>query len=134
MKRRDFLKALGITTVAVATPDKVVAAIEKPKSESEKALQEIHERLNNGHSNFYHWARSGKYDDVYLRIPNLQSKDTLEWMKDEKAEHIHVCNPEKVLKAYKAEIKEDLAFNSGYITDGVCGNCRRKFDLPKLDG
>jgi hypothetical protein len=59
-----------------------------------------------------------------IRVPRTDEKAE-PWMKDEKVELVHVCDPLKFHEAMEREEKEALVLHSGYVKEEDCHRCKK---------
>jgi hypothetical protein len=78
---------------------------------------------------YYRWMPLAEGDEWLLRIP-IVSEETETWMKGEKNEIVHICDPAAFANAIISEEKDELSRYSGYVNTPVepaglaCNNCK----------
>jgi len=105
---------------------------EAPKAiDAREAVRRLVGRLGKSEGYFI-WTpfkdRSERETTWLMRIPRYDLPEAT-WLKNEKANIVHLCRPIPLLEAVEAGEKDRTVAHSGYVVEGACVRCSR--DCPE---
>ena len=97
---------------------------EEREMTTEAALKELHDRLTkHKESPYFFWTPINENMTLYLREPNRKKNEDEGWMREERAEIIHICAPVLLIEAVERRDKSASFEYCGYVRTGTCTRC-----------
>ena len=99
-----------------------------PKLDAREAVRRLVARLGKSEGYFI-WTpfkdKSERETTWLMRVPRTDLPEA-SWLRNEKANIVHLCRPIPLIEAVEAGEKDRTVAHSGYVVDGACVRCNRE--------